>query len=86
MIATLCMILGVLALALPVSVIGANFSEIYQKNAAEEKEKEQHALVRCWGVYVDRISKGAAEKGARPESKVRREKVRPIVYCVLVVL
>lgn len=54
-VATICMILGVLALALPVSVIGANFSEIYQKNAADEKEKEQHALVRCWKVYVDRV-------------------------------
>ena len=79
MIATLCMILGVLALALPVSVIGANFSEIYQKNAAEEKEKEQHALVRCWGVYVDRISKGAAEKGdgAKEEESKNTPKESP---------
>ena len=48
MIATLTMMVGVLALALPVSVIGANFADIYGKKQKQTLQAEQRMLVQMW--------------------------------------
>ncbi len=48
MIATACMMVGVLALALPVSVIGANFADIYSKKQKQVLQNEQRMLVQMW--------------------------------------
>ena len=48
MIATACMMVGVLALALPVSVIGANFADIYSKKQKQVLQNEQRLLVQMW--------------------------------------
>jgi len=47
-IAVLCMMMGVLALALPVSVIGANFADIYGKKMREQIQAEQKSLMAMW--------------------------------------
>ena len=47
-IAVLCMMMGVLALALPVSVIGANFADIYGKKMREQIQGEQKSLMAMW--------------------------------------
>ena len=48
MIATLTMMVGVLALALPVSVIGANFADIYGK---KQKQTLQN-ISKQWGTFI----------------------------------
>jgi hypothetical protein len=47
-VSVMCMMMGVLALALPVSVIGANFGDIYAKKQRESMHKEQKALMQMW--------------------------------------
>ena len=42
------MMVGVLALALPVSVIGANFADIYGKKQKQTLQAEQRMLVQMW--------------------------------------
>ena len=60
MIATLTMMVGVLALALPVSVIGANFADIYGKKQKQTLQAEQKMLVQMWKGQIGNVD-GAEE-------------------------
>ena len=75
-IATCCMLLGLLCLALPVSVIGANFSEVYTKANAKALEIEQHLLVKCWS---DKIGSDDIHEIDEDEPVSKEEQVKELL-------